>query len=136
MTRSAPSITSSCHGRVPSDTFVMHPLQRSNNQIAQECKNIGLIFSALRQVLIGSDRFAHSCKHKAFTRWYDLRRHYAGTHSNDGPAFWCHVDGCERSEIQGGRAFPRKDKLSDHVRKAHRGDERVLEIEMLRTRRI
>jgi hypothetical protein len=76
------------------------------------------------------------CKHKTFTRWYDLRRHHDGTHSNDGPEFWCHVNGCERSETPGGRSFPRKDKLSDHVRNAHRGDERVMEIEMLRTRRI
>jgi hypothetical protein len=76
------------------------------------------------------------CKHKTFTRWYDLRRHHDSTHSNDGPAFWCHVNGCERSETPGGRSFPRKDKLGDHVRKAHRGDERVLEIKMLRTRGI
>jgi hypothetical protein len=59
------------------------------------------------------------CKHKAFTRWYDLRRHYDGTHANNGPVFWCQVHGCERSDLEGGRPFPRKDKLSDHVRKVH-----------------
>jgi hypothetical protein len=61
-----------------------------------------------------------SCNHKTFTRWYDLRRHHDGTHSNEGPTFWCQVNGCECSNVEGGRAFPRKDKLNDHVRKMHR----------------
>jgi hypothetical protein len=60
------------------------------------------------------------CKQKTFARWYDLRRHYYGTHCDDGSIFWCQVQGCDRSNVEGGRSFPRKDKLSDHVRKVHR----------------
>jgi hypothetical protein len=59
------------------------------------------------------------CNHKTFRRMYDLARHHDGAHATGGPAFWCEADGCERSAVQGGRSFPRKDKLHDHVRKMH-----------------
>lgn len=60
------------------------------------------------------------CNHKTFGRWFDLRRHHEGRHVAAGPIFWCHVDGCARSDMDGGRSFPRKDKLAEHVRKVHK----------------
>jgi hypothetical protein len=59
-----------------------------------------------------------TCVNRSFKRWYDLKRHHDGAHAVTKPAFWCHVGDCERSAI-GGRSFPRKDKLHDHVRKMH-----------------
>lgn len=58
------------------------------------------------------------CSQKFFRRLYDLGRHHDGRHSTKGPQFWCAVEGCERSAM-GGRSFPRKDKLKDHLRKTH-----------------
>jgi hypothetical protein len=57
--------------------------------------------------------------HKTFGRWYDFKRHYDGAHSSEGPEHWCTVGGCDRSKAVGGRPFPRKDKLNDHVKKMH-----------------
>jgi hypothetical protein len=59
------------------------------------------------------------CSDRSFRRLYDLGRHHDGRHSSEGPRFWCIVPGCDRSAAVGGRSFPRKDKLSDHVRKVH-----------------
>jgi hypothetical protein len=64
-----------------------------------------------------------SCSHTSFRRIYDVGRHHNSKHKHAtaGPHFWCTVDGCDRSAVMGGRSFPRKDKLNDHVRKMHRG---------------
>jgi hypothetical protein len=59
-----------------------------------------------------------ACANQSFNRWYDLKRHHDGAHAAAKPDFWCHVVDCDRSMI-GGRSFPRKDKLHDHVRKMH-----------------
>ncbi|KAI8941083.1 hypothetical protein NX059_002323 [Plenodomus lindquistii] len=59
------------------------------------------------------------CVGKTFGRWYDLKRHHDGTHAVQKPAFWCHMPGCKRNIVAGGRSFPRKDKLRDHLRKMH-----------------
>ncbi|KAF1843039.1 uncharacterized protein K460DRAFT_258993, partial [Cucurbitaria berberidis CBS 394.84] len=54
------------------------------------------------------------CSSKTFGRPAELRRHYATIHAVQKPEFWCHIVSCERS-----KPFSRKDKLTDHVRKAH-----------------
>jgi hypothetical protein len=59
------------------------------------------------------------CTAPPFKRWYDLRRHYNGTHTAEGDAFWCEYPECERG-VAGGQPFPRKDKLNDHLRQAHK----------------
>lgn len=59
------------------------------------------------------------CHNQSFGRWYDFHRHCNGAHASNPAAFWCHVEGCSRSEAVGNRSFPRKDKLSDHVKKMH-----------------
>ncbi|KAF2821707.1 hypothetical protein CC86DRAFT_386092 [Ophiobolus disseminans] len=53
---------------------------------------------------------------KTFGRSVDLRRHMLSRHE-ELLQFWCKVPHCTR----GGRPFPRKDKLADHVRKVHSG---------------
>lgn len=56
---------------------------------------------------------------KSFSRLADLKRHNASKHNRQGARFWCPVDGCERSMKSGGRAFPRKDKMYDHLERVH-----------------
>ncbi|KAH7082243.1 hypothetical protein FB567DRAFT_594735 [Paraphoma chrysanthemicola] len=60
-----------------------------------------------------------ACGNKTFGRWADLKRHHNGAHAMTPTVYWCRVRGCERSENVGGRPFPRKDKLGDHVAKIH-----------------
>lgn len=62
---------------------------------------------------------APECTEKTLNRWPDLKRHYNGAHALDGAEHWCEVHGCRRSDMNGGRPFPRKDKLNDHMRQAH-----------------
>ncbi|KAJ4361911.1 hypothetical protein N0V83_010852 [Neocucurbitaria cava] len=62
------------------------------------------------------------CMEKTFGRWYDLRRHFNGAHTVEGEVYWCEVVGCARSALGGGRPFPRKDKMNDHVRKIHHAE--------------
>lgn len=59
------------------------------------------------------------CNGKTFGRLYDYDRHHNGTHAEKPTVFWCDVVGCNRSEAEGGRPFPRKDKRNDHVRSVH-----------------
>jgi hypothetical protein len=60
-----------------------------------------------------------SCSQVTFKRLQDLKRHNNSRHNRHGARFWCPVDGCERSMKSGGRAFPRKDKMVDHLEKKH-----------------
>ena len=49
----------------------------------------------------------------------DVDRHKAAVHpSDDGPKYFCHILTCPR--VEGGKPFPRKDKLQEHLWKAHR----------------
>jgi hypothetical protein len=59
------------------------------------------------------------CLGKTFGRRYELQRHYNGAHSESPTVYWCTMVGCERSEAEGGRPFPRKDKRNDHARNIH-----------------
>jgi hypothetical protein len=54
-----------------------------------------------------------------FKRLADLKRHHASVHNAQGVRLFCPVDGCERSMKIGGRGFPRKDKMVDHLERAH-----------------
>ena len=56
---------------------------------------------------------------KTFSRLVDLKRHNAFKHNRQGARFWCPVDGCDRSLKSEGRAFPRKDKMYDHLERVH-----------------
>ncbi|KAH7392064.1 hypothetical protein DE146DRAFT_129410 [Phaeosphaeria sp. MPI-PUGE-AT-0046c] len=60
------------------------------------------------------------CGARTFTRWYDFSRHYNGRHATEKTTFWCPIAGCTRSEGNGNRGFPRKDKMMDHVSSMHR----------------
>jgi hypothetical protein len=62
-----------------------------------------------------------ACRNKTYARWPDFKRHYIGAHTTHAPEFWCTVPGCDRGI--GGRPFPRRDKLKDHVGAVHRGVE-------------
>jgi hypothetical protein len=59
------------------------------------------------------------CYGATFGRRHELRRHHASKHSLLNACFWCPVDGCDRSKMEGGRAFPRKDKMVDHLMRIH-----------------
>ena len=65
-----------------------------------------------------------NCRGKSFGRQYELKRHHNGAHADRPTVLWCNLVGCERSEAEGSRPFPRKDKRNDHVRKVH-GMQRV-----------
>lgn len=82
---------------------------------------IGIVYSTSDADAFIFKCFHEACRPKSFGRWYDLRRHYEGKHAAETPQFWCTVKGCERSDGPGGRSFPRKDKLGEHVRKVHAG---------------
>jgi hypothetical protein len=60
-----------------------------------------------------------SCSSPTFKRLVDMKRHYASRHDRHNARFWCPVDGCGRSIKCGGRAFPRKDKMIDHLERVH-----------------
>ena len=63
---------------------------------------------------------APACNGGTFSRWHELKRHFNGSHTIQGVGeeFWREIPQCERNKC-GGRPFPRKDKLIDHVRKVH-----------------
>jgi hypothetical protein len=63
---------------------------------------------------------APGCFNKTFRRVVELRRHHMTKHAAVGtkPRFWCPVEGCKRSKM-GGEAFPRKDKMHDHLERVH-----------------
>jgi hypothetical protein len=82
---------------------------------------IGMIFSNGE---VGQDQYrctAPGCHNKTFGRLAELKRHHAGKHAAAGrkPQFWCPVEGCERSRAGQGEAFPRKDKMFDHLSRMH-----------------
>ena len=52
-------------------------------------------------------------------RWMDLYRHTTAKHCNNPAKFECSVIGCKYHGE--GNGFTRKDKLTDHCRKMHRG---------------
>ncbi|KAH7350403.1 hypothetical protein BKA66DRAFT_476284 [Pyrenochaeta sp. MPI-SDFR-AT-0127] len=58
---------------------------------------------------------------RTFGRAVDFDRHFNGAHASEEEkmVFWCPIIGCNRSEKEGNRAFPRKDKVGDHLRQAH-----------------
>lgn len=56
---------------------------------------------------------------RTFSRWFDFHRHYNGAHAIEKTVFWCPVPSCARSESEAHRAFPRKDKMKDHLLKIH-----------------
>lgn len=59
-----------------------------------------------------------SC-HMTFTRHADLKRHIDTVHGKK-TSHWCPMEGCPRAEADGNKAFPRKDKRDEHVRKVHK----------------
>jgi hypothetical protein len=62
-----------------------------------------------------------TCINKIFGRLAELKRHHAGKHAAVAkrPQFWCPVTGCDRSKNGVGHAFPRKDKMVDHLSRMH-----------------
>lgn len=59
-----------------------------------------------------------NCRFSA-KRWTDLYRHTTARHCNNPAKFECSVIGCKYHGE--GNGFTRKDKLTDHCRKMHRG---------------
>ena len=59
------------------------------------------------------------CNGATFGRRHELCRHHASAHDVHNARFWCPIDGCDRSKMDGGRAFPRKDKMVDHLMRVH-----------------
>ena len=53
-------------------------------------------------------------------RWTDLYRHTTAKHCNNPGKFECSVIGCQYHGE--GNGFTRRDKLTDHCRKMHRGE--------------
>ena len=65
---------------------------------------------------------APACSRLTFGRLAELKRHNAcrhGGHDGKLPQFWCPVEKCERSKTGQGGAFPRKDKMFDHLSRMH-----------------
>ncbi|KAF2128018.1 hypothetical protein P153DRAFT_261112, partial [Dothidotthia symphoricarpi CBS 119687] len=64
-----------------------------------------------------------ACAGRTFGRLAELKRHHQSKHeglAGHKARFWCPVDGCEsRSMADDGKAFPRKDKMMDHLAKVH-----------------
>jgi hypothetical protein len=63
-----------------------------------------------------------SCQRATFGRLAELKRHHASKHGTSGvrrPQYWCPIDGCDRSKRFQGNAFPRKDKMTDHLSRVH-----------------
>ncbi|KAF2121196.1 hypothetical protein BDV96DRAFT_205778 [Lophiotrema nucula] len=58
-----------------------------------------------------------SCAGLTFSRPAELKRHHRTQHTE--PHFYCPVAGCQRSRGGYKGAFPRKDKLKDHVQRVH-----------------
>ncbi|KAH7394376.1 hypothetical protein BKA66DRAFT_298884 [Pyrenochaeta sp. MPI-SDFR-AT-0127] len=62
------------------------------------------------------------CKGKPFRRLVELKRHHDSLHgglAGRKSQFWCPIDGCDRSMTGHGEAFPRKDKMMDHLSRMH-----------------
>lgn len=80
-------------------------------------------FETIRSIehRIGSDQMQYRCRFAGcegtFGRLPDFTRHYDGRHAYKGPKFWCPVLDYPRSEENGGKPFPRKDKMMEHVQK-------------------
>ncbi|KAF2853499.1 hypothetical protein T440DRAFT_552737 [Plenodomus tracheiphilus IPT5] len=60
-----------------------------------------------------------SCTGETFGRLKDLKRHNVSRHNRERAVHWCPVDGCGRSKMIGGRAFPRKDHMINHLERMH-----------------
>jgi hypothetical protein len=65
------------------------------------------------------------CTRTTFSRTHELRRHYITVHARQKPEFWCRVQFCSRSAVAGGKAFHRKYRLQDHMRKIHNREIRM-----------
>ncbi|KAH7086518.1 hypothetical protein FB567DRAFT_72822 [Paraphoma chrysanthemicola] len=83
---------------------------------------LGFIFASSGA---GEDQYrchASSCSSLTFGRLAELKRHNSCQHGGlDGkkPRFWCPIDGCDRSMGGERGAFPRKDKMMDHLTRVH-----------------
>lgn len=65
------------------------------------------------------------CEGKTFGRLADLKRHRTSCHKTPGlkqDEYFCPVPGCPRSKNGRKDPFPRKDKMVDHLTKAHNED--------------
>jgi hypothetical protein len=65
------------------------------------------------------------CEDKTFGRLADLKRHRTSCHRARGSKqgeYFCPVPGCHRSKTGRKGSFPRKDKMIDHLTKAHNDD--------------
>jgi hypothetical protein len=60
-----------------------------------------------------------SCAGVTFKRIQELKRHNNAHCDRGAVRFSCPVDGCGRSMKSGSRAFPRKDKMIDHLERVH-----------------
>ncbi|KAF9691863.1 hypothetical protein EKO04_010086 [Ascochyta lentis] len=66
-----------------------------------------------------------TCTELTFGRPAELKRHHASCHKGYGskkPQYWCPVSGCDRSKVGHKGSFPRKDKMMDHLERAHRDE--------------
>jgi hypothetical protein len=94
------------------------PRIESNVSANMEHVMIGIVLS---NGIAGHDKYnchIRGCS-ASFTRLADLKRHNGSRHNRERARFWCPVDECERSMGRGGRAFPRKDKMVDHLERVH-----------------
>ncbi|KAH7086517.1 hypothetical protein FB567DRAFT_528128 [Paraphoma chrysanthemicola] len=134
-----PQSTASASASLPSQTHVTHAisaqpvLQLSSpglstrntttfrTSIPTNLPNHQVVGIVLSNGITGHDKYnchIRGCS-ASFTRLADLKRHNGSRHNRERARFWCPVDGCERSMGQGGRAFPRKDKMVDHLERVH-----------------
>jgi hypothetical protein len=96
----------------------------------------GDTFAVIGSVLMnGKFKYNHTqCEYKSFSRPAELKRHNITTHASQKSEHWCPILGCKRSMAMGIKAFPRKDKLKDHLRQMHgqalRADGSVLKVEL------
>ncbi|KAH8728449.1 hypothetical protein GQ44DRAFT_47519 [Phaeosphaeriaceae sp. PMI808] len=108
------------------DSADVYPQDNSSVPIQNE--SVRPRYIAIGMILIngetGQDRYkcnAPTCCTKTFGRIAELKRHHACTHGMAGkkPQFWCPIADCERSRGGAGEAFPRKDKMVDHLSRVH-----------------
>ncbi|KAH3927021.1 hypothetical protein HBI04_057460 [Parastagonospora nodorum] len=95
--------------------------QRSSHSQYARSATIGVVLDTDQP---GQNQYkcnAPTCFNKTFGRLAELKRHHKCKHAVAGrrPQFWCPVEGCVRSKTGQGGAFPRKDKMVDHLSKVH-----------------
>jgi hypothetical protein len=114
-----PHQSSFASGDISNGVLETAPSATRSTLIRRPDTMIGKIYRTTRSDIYVFRCDHHECVKKTFSRWYEFRRHYNGSHARLPVVYWCEYEGCPRSEAVGDRPFPRKDKLKDHIESVH-----------------